>query len=126
MNPVLGLIGLARKGGRVALGEEPTGTACRMCKAYAVFTASDAAENSIRRASSFAALCGVGHFKLKATKAELGAACGRTSVAMFAITDAGLALSIAQRLADCAAEELEYLEEAVAFISKKNKARKKK
>ncbi len=126
MNPVLGLIGLARKGGRIALGEEPTATACRMGKAYAVFTASDAAENSVRRASSFAALCGVGHFKLRATKSELGAACGRTSVAMLAMTDSGLALTVAQRLADCVAEDLEYLEEAVAFTAKKKKARKKK
>ena len=126
MNPVLGLIGLARKGGKIAMGEEPTSTACRMCKACAVFTASDAAANSVKRASNFAELCGVGVFKLNATKEELGAACGRSSLAMFAVEEPGLALAVAERLSDCDEQSLEYLKEAVAFAAKKRKTRKKK
>ena len=98
MNPNLGIIGLARKGGMLAMGEEPTGAACRSYHAFAVFTAADAAANSIRRAEHFAQLGGVPHIPVSASKEELGAVCGRASLAMFALTDAGLALSAAKRL----------------------------
>lgn len=122
----LGLIGLARKGGLIAMGEEPTGNACRMFKAYAVFTASDAAANSVRRASSFAELGGIPHIKINATKEELGAACGRSSLAMFAICDAGMALTIAKRFGISSPEQLEELEAAAAHAAAMRKVRKKK
>ncbi len=126
MTSNLSIIGLARKGGMIAMGEEPCGNACRAYKAAAVFTASDAAENSVRRASGFASLGDVPHIKLQATKEQLGSSCGRSSLAMFAITDAGFALTVAKRLADCDAETLEVLQEAAARSAKLRKARKKK
>ena len=126
MNPGLGLIGLARKGGRIEMGEEPCGSACRAGRAAAVFTACDAADNSLRRASGFAKLAQIPHFTLNFTKEDLGAACGRNSLAMFAVCDFGLALTIAQRLCLCDECELDFLKQAVALTAKKNKARKKK
>ena len=122
----LGLIGLARKGGLIAMGEEPTGNACRTFKAYAVFTASDAAANSVHRASGFAEAGGVLHIKINATKEELGAACGRSSLAMFAICDAGMALTIAKRFCECTPDELNQLEAAAAHSAAMRKVRKKK
>ena len=98
MNNTLGLIGIAKKGGMLEIGEEPTGAAVRSRHAKAVFTASDAAANSVRRAAHFAAVGNVPHIPMPATKAELGAACGRSSCAMFAVTDAGIALSLAQKV----------------------------
>lgn len=126
MTSNLSIIGLARKAGMLAMGEEPCGNACRMFKAAAVFTASDAAENSVRRAAGFAQLGDVPHIKLSATKEELGASCGRSSLAMFAITDAGFALTIAKRLASCDTDALKALELAAARSAKLRKARKKK
>ncbi len=126
MTANLSIIGLARKGGMIAMGEEPCGNACRMYKAAAVFTASDAADNSIRRAAGFAELGGVPHIKLDATKEQLGASCGRSSLAMFAITDAGFALTVAKRLANCDAEILEILQSASARTAKLKKECKKK
>lgn len=126
MSADLSIIGLARKGGMIAMGEEPCGTACRMYKACAVFTAGDAADNSVRRAAGFAELGGVPHIRLDATKEQLGASCGRSSLAMFAITDAGFALTVAKRLANCDAETLEILQYAAARTAKMKKARKKK
>lgn len=127
MNPALGLIGLARRGGLISMGEEPTGTACRMMRAAAVFCASDAAENSLRRARSFAELGGVPFLMLRATKEELGNACGRSSLAMFALLDAGMALSVAERLGDDPAA-IALLSEAAAAEKalRRAKGRKKK
>lgn len=125
MNPNLGIIGLARKGGMLAMGEEPTGAACRSYHAFAVFTAADAAANSIRRAEHFAQLGGVPHIPVSASKEELGAVCGRASLAMFALTDAGLALSAAKRLGACTPEQLQMLTDAVARTAQKKKTRKK-
>jgi len=127
MNPNLSIIGLARKGGMLAMGEEPCSVACRTFKAAAVFTAADAAENSVRRARGFAELCDVPHISLTATKEELGYACGRSSLAMFAICDAGFALSVAKRLAPEAEEAISDLSDAAARSAQlRKKARKKK
>ena len=51
-NGILGLIGLARKAGKVEVGEEAVSIAARNHKARAIFFASDAAENTLRRRES--------------------------------------------------------------------------
>ena len=92
--------GLALRAGRLAVGEEPVGAACRGHKAYLLLLASDAADNTIRRASHFSqsaknTIC----LQLPLTKAELGSGLGRTACAMAALTDVGFAAAVAQRLA---------------------------
>ena len=94
------LLGLALRAGRLAVGEEPVGAACRGHKAYLLLLASDAADNTIRRASHFSqsaknTIC----LQLPLTKAELGSGLGRTACAMAALTDVGFAAAVAQRLA---------------------------
>ena len=121
MNPAFGVIGLARKGGLLTMGEEATGAACRAGQAAAVFTASDISENSLRRAAHYASVAGVEHFLLSPSKAELGEICGRESLAMFAVLDVGMALTIAKRFSSDE-EKLERLQEAVNAA----RARKKK
>lgn len=99
MDNIPALLGLALRAGRLAVGEEPVGTACRAHKAYLLLLASDAADNTIRRALQF---CQAGKtlcLKLPLTKEELGRGLGRSSCAMLAITDAGFAASVAKRLA---------------------------
>ncbi len=54
MNKVLNLLGLAKKGGRLEVGEEPTGAAARAKDARLLLIASDAADNSFRRLKHFA------------------------------------------------------------------------
>ena len=46
------MLGLARKAGRLEIGEEPVGAACRARQAKLVLLACDAASNTFRRASS--------------------------------------------------------------------------
>ena len=51
---VLSLLGLAKKAGRVEVGEEPVGAAARAKKARVILVAQGAGPSSQRRAFSFA------------------------------------------------------------------------
>ena len=51
---VLAALGLALRGGNLAVGEEPVAEACRTGKARVVLLASDAAGNTARRATRLA------------------------------------------------------------------------
>lgn len=100
MDKALNYLSLARKAGRIELGEEPVGAASRAKKARLILVASDAGDHSWRRAKSFAAgtdqLC----MKVPFTKDQLGEAIGRTSLAMAAFTDPALALAFVKALGD--------------------------
>ena len=88
--------------GRLAVGEEPVGVACRCHKGYLLLLASDAADNTIRRALHF---CQAGKticLTLPLTKQELGSGLGRASCAMLALTDVGFAAAVAEKLAQLA------------------------
>ena len=98
-DPILHLLGLARKAGRLEIGEEPVGAACRARQARLVLLASDAAPNTRRRSAPFGEIGNVLWLDVPATKAELGFALGRGSCAMLALTDAGFAASLTQKLA---------------------------
>ena len=82
---LLGLLGLAKKGGRLQSGEEPVGAAAQAGHARLILLASDAAENSRRRAGHFAQLHDTPLHVLPYDKATLGAAVGRGTCAMLAL-----------------------------------------
>ena len=99
MDSIPSLLGLALRAGRLAVGEEPVGVACRCHKGYLLLLASDAADNTIRRALHF---CQAGKticLTLPLTKQELGSGLGRASCAMLALTDVGFAAAVAEKLA---------------------------
>ena len=110
MDKALNYLALARKGGRVELGEEPVGAAARIGKAYLMIVASDAGDHTWRRAKSYAAGTQQQCVRVKYTKDELGFAIGRTSLAMAAFTDAALALAFVKAMANPQAEVIEALE----------------
>ena len=95
----LQLLGLAKRAGRAELGEDGVSAALASGKGRVVFLAEDAAENSVRRAHRF----NEGHHavivRVPFSKEALGAACGRGSCAMLAVTESGLAASAAKKLA---------------------------
>lgn len=99
MDSVLHLLGLARKGGRVEVGEEPVGAAARARQARLILVAADAADNSLRRAQHFSQLGNTVCLQTPYLKGALGGAVGRSACAMLALTDAGLAAAVAKRLA---------------------------
>ena len=114
MDKALNYMALARKAGRIELGEEPVGAVARAQKAKLVVVASDASDHTWRRAKSFVAgteqLC----MKVPFTKDQLGEAIGRTSLAMAAFTDPALALAFVKALG-----EPEKHKEALASLDKR-------
>ncbi len=96
----LSLLGLALRGNNLAVGEEPVAEACKTRRAKLVLTADDAARNSADRAGRLAEAAGVPWARAPWGKGELGAALGRSTCAVAAVTDAGLAAALAQKLAD--------------------------
>lgn len=95
----LSLLGLALRGGNLAVGEEPVREACKTRRARLVLTAADAADNSADRARRWAEENGVPWTRVPWDKAALGGALGRNTCAMAALTDGGLAAALAGKLA---------------------------
>ena len=100
MDKVLKYLALARKAGKAELGEEPVGAAARALHAHVILVASDASDHTWRRAKSFAAGTHQQCIRLSQTKDELGFAIGRQSLAIAAITDAGMALALVESLGE--------------------------
>ena len=98
MDKVLNYIGLARKAGRAELGEEPVGAAARALHAHLVIVAADASDHTWRRAKSYVAGTDQQCIRLPYSKDEVGMAIGRQELAIAAITDPALALSLVQAL----------------------------
>ena len=110
MDKLLNLIGLAKKAGKLEVGEEPVGAAARSKHARLILIASDAAENTRRRAKHFGDAGECICLEIPATKEALGKALGRTSCALLALTDIGFAEAIAKKLAE--SDEAHYGEAA--------------
>ena len=98
MDKALNYMALARKAGRIELGEEPVGAAARAQKARLVVVASDASDHTWRRAKSFVAGTNQQCIKVPHTKDDLGMSIGRTSLAIAAFTDPALALAFVKAL----------------------------
>jgi ribosomal protein L7Ae-like RNA K-turn-binding protein len=130
MDKALNYLSLARKAGRLELGEEPAGAAARAQHARLIVVASDASDHTWRRAKSFVAGTQQECIRVKFTKDEMGFAIGRTSLAIAAITDAALALALVQALGEPEKHKavLESLSEKAAKLKKRKdeaKAHKK-
>ena len=98
MDKALNYMALARKAGRIELGEEPVGAAARAQHARLVVVASDASDHTWRRALSFVAGTTQQCIRVPYTKDELGLSIGRTSLAIAAFTDPALALAFVKAL----------------------------
>ena len=100
MDRALNYLSLARKAGKLELGEEPVGSAARAQRARLVMVAQDASDHTWRRAKSFVAGTDQQCVKVPYTKAQLGEAIGRQELALAAITDPALALAFLKALED--------------------------
>ena len=119
-DPILHLIGLAKKAGRLEIGEEPVGAVCRARQAKLILVAGDAAANTCRRAAHFGEAGNVLWLSLPHTKDEIGFTLGRSSVAMLALTDIGFAASLVKKLS--AANPEKYAAASAALDTKATKA----
>ena len=98
MDKSLSYLALARKAGIAQLGEEPACNAATTGKAKLLIVAADASDHTWRKAKSLVAGTEQQLVRLPYTKDEMGFAIGRTSLAIAAITDAGMAASLVEAL----------------------------
>ena len=126
MDRALNYLSLARKAGRLELGEEPVGAAARAQKARLVLVAKDASDHTWRRSLSFVAgteqLC----LRIPYSKDEFGQATGRSQLAIAAVTDPAMALAFVKALGDPEKykAELESLEKRTKRIQQRQKEAK--
>ena len=126
MDKALNYMALARKAGRIELGEEPVGAAARAQHARLVVVASDASDHTWRRAKSFVAGTNQQCIKVPYDKDQLGMSIGRTSLAIAAFTDPALALAFVKALnqPERYAEVLESLDKRTQRIQQRQKEEK--
>ena len=98
VDKALNYLSLARKAGKLELGEEPVGAAARAQHARLVLVAQDASDHTWRRAKSFVAGTNQECVRLPYSKDQLGAAVGRQEVAIGALTDPAMALALLKAL----------------------------
>ena len=100
MNPdAAGRLGLARRAGKLAIGEEGCLKALRSRKAALVILAADASANTKKR---FRDKCAYYQVPLieRGSRHELGLAVGRGTAVAMAVTDAGLANGILRSISE--------------------------
>ena len=120
---ILNLLGLARRGGNLAMGEEPVGDACQQHKARVVFLANDAGDTICRRAERMAENGNAPLVTLPWGKEEIGFRLGRATCALLAVTDQGLASAVIGRLAQ-SDESLSDLAKSMSEKAARQKVRR--
>lgn len=121
MDRALNYLALARKAGRIELGEEPVGGAARALKACLVAVAEDAGDHTWRRAKSFVAGTNQVAVKVPFTKDQMGQVTGRTSLAIAAFTDPAMALAFLKALP----QQEKYSEELQALENRTKRVRQR-
>ena len=89
-DPFLGMLGLARRAGKLAFGDELVREACTDKKTRCVFVAADAGMSTAKKAAFYAESANVPLVTLPHSKDALGAAIGKNGCAVCAVTDIGL------------------------------------
>ena len=126
MDKALNYLSLARKAGKLELGEEPVGAASRAQHARLVVVTSDASDHTWRRAKSFVAGTSQECVRLPYTKDDLGAAVGRQELAIAALTDPAMALAFLKALPNPEkyAEAMENLDKRSQRIAQRRREEK--
>lgn len=126
MDRSLNYLALARKAGRIELGEEPVGAAARAQHARLVIVAQDASDHTWRRAKSFVAGTNQQCVKIPYSKDDMGMAVGRTSLAIAAMTDPAMALAFLKSLGqpEVYKEVMENLDKRTQRIQQRQKEEK--
>lgn len=123
VDKALGLLGLARKAGKLQTGEESVGVMLTEKRARLTLLAEDAGEAVSRKARGLAEGTRQRVLKIPYDKLRLGAALGRPSVSVAAFGDVSMALAFVRALPEGTAdpELLEDLERRVARVKAKRK-----
>lgn len=125
-NDALRMTGMALRAGRLEVGDEAAGDACQYKRCRLLILAADAGEGAQRRAAHFAEEGQCLLAEIPCSKEELGAALGRKSCAMAAVTDLGLAQAIVQRLAQGEPEKFGEMAERLRLKAERAAQRREK
>lgn len=117
-DPVLRMLGLARRAGKLAYGDELVREACFDHKTRCVFIAGDAGANAAKKAAFYADKANVPCVTLPHGKLELGSAIGKAGCAMCAVADIGMAAAAVSKLAE---QDSAYTEVAQQLAEKNAK-----
>lgn len=119
----IGLLGLARKAGKLETGEETVGSLLLQKRARLTLLASDAGSAVARKMHGLAEGTRQRILALPYDKLTLGAALGKQSVSVAAFADVSMALAFVKALPPglAAPELLEDLERRVARVKAKRK-----
>ena len=125
-NDALLMTGMALRAGRLEVGDEASGYACQYKRCRLLLLAADAGEAAQRRASHFAEEGQCLLAELPCSREELGAALGRKSCAMAAVTDLGLAQAIVQKLAQAEPEKFGEMADRLRLKAERAAQRREK
>ena len=119
----LGLLGLARKAGKLQTGEETVGSLLLQKRARLTVLASDAGAAVCRKMRAMAEGTRQRVIEIPYDKASLGAALGKQSVSVAAFADVSMALAFVKALPTGLADQelLTDLEHRVARVKAKRK-----
>ena len=123
-DPVLRMLGLARRAGKLAYGDELVREACFDHKTRCVFIAGDAGANAAKKAAFYAYKANVPCVTL-----PCGSAIGKAGCAMCAVADIGMAAAAVNKLAEqdpAYAEVAQQLSEKNAKIQSRRGVKKHK
>ena len=118
-------MGIAKKAGYIEYGEDTVLVAVQSGKVRLVLLASDAGEHTRRKILAVTESREIPCAVLPCDKGDLGAAIGKGNTGCAAITDMGIAVSFAEKLASDGGGEYERIRDALRSKAEKMKRRKK-
>ncbi len=128
-NNYLGLLGIARRGGMVEIGDESVRAALLTKKGRLVLVASDASERSKNTFFGIAETASVFCIEVAETMAELGNALGKRPCAAVCVCDMGIAAALVKKLSEINPEAGALLPQidakAKKIAARKNKKKQK-
>ena len=119
-----GLLGLMRRAGALAIGEDNSLEAIRCGKAKLLLLASDVSSNARRRAENVSEGRNLEQIPLDCTREEMGSALGLASCSMAVVTDLGFAGALSAQLAEENPETFGEIAQRVRVRSEKASRRK--
>lgn len=124
MDKTLGLLGLARRGGLIALGEDAVSGACRDNHARLILLADNAGDSVSHRAQYLTRDGKIPLIRTAYDKQTLGGAMGRAVCPIAALTDVRLALAVIRTMENCDPGIVAQLEKASDRVTKRRQEEK--
>ena len=121
----LGLLGLARRAGMLAVGDESARVSLQSKKARVLLMASDASERTKETFSFISENMDIPYIEVSENREELGNALGKRPVAAVAVCDLGFAAAIVKKLSS-ENESAKAAADEIVARAEKSAARKKK